>query len=56
VLLGACDTFRAAAIEQLVIWAKRAGVDIVKHQPNSDAAAVAFDACEAAMARKRTFC
>jgi len=52
VLLGACDTFRAAAIEQLVIWAKRAGVDIVKHQPNSDPAAVAFDACEAAVARK----
>ncbi len=52
VLLGACDTFRAAAIDQLVIWAKRAGVDIVKHQPNSDPAAVAFDACEAALARK----
>lgn len=52
VLLGACDTFRAAAIDQLVIWAKRAGVDIVKHQPNSDPAAVAFDACEAAIARK----
>lgn len=52
VLLGACDTFRAAAIDQLVIWAKRAGVDIVKHQPNSDPAAVAFDACEAAVARK----
>ena len=52
VLLGACDTFRAAAIEQLAIWAKRAGVDIVKHKPNSDPAAVAFDACEAALARK----
>jgi fused signal recognition particle receptor len=52
VLLGACDTFRAAAIEQLVIWAQRAGVGIVKHQPNSDPAAVAFDACEAALARK----
>jgi len=51
VLLGACDTFRAAAIEQLVIWADRVGVDIVKHQPNSDPAAVAFDACEAAIAR-----
>ena len=44
VLLGACDTFRAAAIDQLVIWSERAGVDIVKHQPNSDPAAVAFDA------------
>jgi fused signal recognition particle receptor len=52
VLLGACDTFRAAAIDQLVIWAKRAGVDIVKHKPNSDPAAVAFDACDAALARK----
>jgi fused signal recognition particle receptor len=52
VLLGACDTFRAAAIDQLVIWAQRAKVDIVKHQPNSDPAAVAFDACEAALARK----
>ena len=52
VLLGACDTFRAAAIEQLTIWAQRVGVDIVKHQPNSDPAAVAFDACEAAVARK----
>jgi fused signal recognition particle receptor len=52
VLLGACDTFRAAAIEQLVIWAERAGVGIVKHNPNSDPAAVAFDACEAAIARK----
>ncbi|MCK4341330.1 MAG: signal recognition particle-docking protein FtsY [Phycisphaerae bacterium] len=52
VLLGACDTFRAAAIEQLVIWSERVGVDIVKHQPNSDPAAVAFDACDAALARK----
>ncbi len=52
VLLGACDTFRAAAIDQLGIWAKRCGVDLVKHQPNSDPAAVAFDACEAAIARK----
>lgn len=51
VLLGACDTFRAAAINQLVIWAERAGVGIVKHQDGSDPAAVAFDACEAAMAR-----
>jgi fused signal recognition particle receptor len=52
VLLGACDTFRAAAIEQLSIWAERAGVDMVKHQPGSDPGAVAFDACEAAIARK----
>ena len=52
VLLGACDTFRAAAIEQLAIWAERTGVDIVKHQSGSDPAAVAFDACQAALARK----
>ncbi len=52
VLLGACDTFRAAAIDQLAIWAQRAGVEIVRHQANSDPAAVAFDACEAAIARK----
>jgi fused signal recognition particle receptor len=51
VLLGACDTFRAAAIDQLGIWAQRCGVDIVKHQPGSDPAAVAFDACQAGVAR-----
>lgn len=52
VLLAACDTFRAAAIEQLGIWAERVGVGLVRHQPNSDAAAVAFDAVEAAIARR----
>lgn len=52
VLLGACDTFRAAAIDQLVIWSERAGVEIVRHKPNSDPAAVAYDACDAALARK----
>ncbi|TWT43893.1 Signal recognition particle receptor FtsY [Phycisphaerae bacterium RAS1] len=52
VLLGACDTFRAAAIDQLVIWAQRVGVPIVKHQSGSDPAAVAFDALDAAIARK----
>jgi len=51
VLLAACDTFRAAAVEQLSIWAERIGVQIVKHQTGGDPAAVAFDACEAAMAR-----
>jgi fused signal recognition particle receptor len=51
VLLGACDTFRAAAIDQLSIWAERCGVEIVKHQPGSDPAAVAFDACAAGIAR-----
>lgn len=51
VLVAACDTFRAAAVEQLTIWAERIGVQIVKHQTGSDPAAVAFDACEAALAR-----
>ena len=48
VMLAASDTFRAAAIEQLEIWAKRAGAAIVKHQSGSDPAAVAFDAIESA--------
>jgi fused signal recognition particle receptor len=51
VILAAADTFRAAAIEQLEIWAKRTGADIVKHQSGSDPAAVAFDAIEAAKHR-----
>ncbi len=51
VILAAADTFRAAAIEQLEIWAKRTGADIIKHQSGSDPAAVAFDAVEAAKAR-----
>ncbi|MDD6735813.1 MAG: signal recognition particle-docking protein FtsY [Clostridiales bacterium] len=51
VLLAAADTFRAAAIDQLDIWAKRVGCDIIKHQENSDPAAVVFDACRAAAAR-----
>ena len=51
VIVAACDTFRAAAVEQLSIWAERIGVQIVKHQTGSDPAAVAFDACEAALAR-----
>ena len=51
VLLSASDTFRAAAVEQLDIWSNRAGVDIVKHESGSDPAAVAFDACDAAVAR-----
>lgn len=51
VIVAACDTFRAAAVEQLTIWAERIGVQIVKHQSGSDPAAVAFDACEAAVAR-----
>ncbi|RMF63119.1 MAG: signal recognition particle-docking protein FtsY [Calditrichaeota bacterium] len=51
VLLAAADTFRAAATEQLEIWARRAGVDIVRHQSGADPAAVAFDAVRAAQAR-----
>ena len=51
VLLAAADTFRAAAIYQLDIWAQRSGCDIIKHQENSDPAAVVFDACTAAKAR-----
>lgn len=51
VLLAAADTFRAAAIDQLDIWSKRSGVDIVKHQEGSDPAAVVFDAVQAAKAR-----
>lgn len=51
VLLAAADTFRAAAIDQLDIWSKRAGVDIVKHEEGSDPAAVVFDAIQASKAR-----
>jgi fused signal recognition particle receptor len=51
-LLAACDTFRAAADEQLAIWAGRVGVDIVRHRVGADPGAVAFDAAEAAIARK----
>ncbi len=52
VLLAAADTFRAGAVAQLTIWAERIGVDLVKGTHNSDPAAVAFDACEAAISRK----
>ena len=51
VVLGAADTFRAAAIDQLQIWADRAGVDIVKHKEGADPAAVVFDTINAAKAR-----
>lgn len=51
VMLAAGDTFRAAAIEQLEIWAGRSGVQLVKHQSGSDPSAVVFDAIEAAKAR-----
>ncbi|MBQ1210520.1 MAG: signal recognition particle-docking protein FtsY [Clostridia bacterium] len=51
VLLGAADTFRAAAIDQLAIWADRAGCDIIKHGPGADPTAVVFDTLSAAKAR-----
>ncbi len=52
VILGACDTFRAAAVEQLSIWSERLGVQIVRHDQGADPGAVAYDACEAARARE----
>ena len=55
VIVAACDTFRAAAVEQLTIWADRIGVQIVKQKSGSDPAAVAFDACDAALARNADF-
>ena len=55
VVLGAADTFRAAAVEQLTIWSERNGVDIVKQSTGADPAAVAFDACKAGVARKADF-
>ena len=51
VILGAADTFRAAAIEQLEVWAERAGVPLIKHKEGADPAAVVFDAIAAAKAR-----
>ena len=51
VLVVAADTFRAAAIEQLEEWTKRAGVDIIAQNEGSDPGAVVFDACKAAKAR-----
>lgn len=52
VIVAAADTFRAAAIDQLEVWTKRAGVDIIKHNEGSDPAAVVFDALTAAKSRK----
>jgi fused signal recognition particle receptor len=52
VLIAAADTFRAAAVEQLAIWAQRAGADLVKHKANADPAAVAYDSIEAAVSRR----
>jgi len=55
VILAAGDTFRAAASEQLTIWAERLGVEIIAHQSGGDPAAVAFDACSAARARNADY-
>src|SRR4030095_4877717 len=51
VLVAACDTFRAAAVEQLTVWCQRIGCEIVKNAQGSDPASVAHDACEKAKAR-----
>jgi len=55
VLLCAADTFRAAAIEQLEVWAQRTGADLIKQQAGADPSAVAFDAVQAAKARKADY-
>jgi fused signal recognition particle receptor len=55
VLLAAADTFRAAAIEQLSIWADRVGCDIIKHQADADPSAVVFDAISAAQSREADY-
>ena len=52
VMLAACDTFRAAAGEQLAIWAERTGSELIAHQDGADPGAVAFDAAQAALARR----
>lgn len=52
VMLAACDTFRAAAVEQLAVWGERAGVEVVQGKPQSDPAAVAYAALEKARAEK----
>lgn len=51
VVLAACDTYRAAAIEQLSIWSERIGLQMVRHQHGADPGAVAYDACEASLGR-----
>lgn len=51
VMLGAADTFRAAAVEQLTVWSERVGAPIVKHSEGADPAAVAYDATDAALSR-----
>ena len=51
VMVAACDTYRAAAVEQLTVWAERIGVPIIKQAQGSDPGAVAYDACESALAK-----
>ena len=55
ILLAAADTYRAAAIDQLAIWAERTNVPVVQHQPGSDPSAVVYDAVSAAIARKTDY-
>lgn len=55
VVLAACDTFRAAAADQLTIWADRIGADIVRGNPGADPASVAHDACQRALSRKADY-
>jgi fused signal recognition particle receptor len=55
IVLAACDTFRAAAADQLAIWADRAGAELVRGNPGADPASVAHDACDRALARKTDF-
>lgn len=55
VVVGAADTFRAAATEQLAIWAERAGAELIRQRAGSDPAAVAFDAARAALARRAAY-
>jgi len=54
-LLCAADTFRAAAVEQIAVWAQRAGVDLIRHQGGADPSAVVFDSVDAALARHCDF-
>jgi fused signal recognition particle receptor len=54
-LLCAADTFRAAAVEQIAVWAGRAGVALIRHQSGADPSAVVFDSVEAALARRSDF-
>lgn len=56
VVVGACDTFRAAAVEQLEVWCQRAGVDIVKAKEGADPSGVAFDTVKKAVEEKADYC